>query len=84
VVEQRLDKPLVASSSLALGTKLLGPIVYRLVYLPVTQVRRVRFPFGPPNYVVHDWKSDRVVYRTGLENRRLERDREFESHLFRQ
>ena len=30
------------------STKLLGPIVYRLVYRPVTPVRRVRFPFGPP------------------------------------
>ena len=29
------------------------------------------------------WKRGRVVYCTGLENRRLERVREFESHRFR-
>jgi hypothetical protein len=28
----------------------IGPIVHRLGYLPVTEVRRVRFPLGPPNW----------------------------------
>lgn len=35
------------------------------------------------NVLVLSWKSGRVDYCTGLENRRVARLREFESHLFR-